>query len=101
MGRAKQKERERKRAAASCQRLDKLFSSKRNKTVESESEILRQSDNDTPHSSDHSDVRTSTGNYYIKSIIIMVRLICICKYMHVKYIIYIYMHSLILASISL
>ena len=47
MGRVKQKERERKRAAASCQRLDKLFSSKRNKTVESESEILRQSDNDT------------------------------------------------------
>ena len=40
MGRAKQKERERKRAAASCQRLDKLFSSKRNKTVESKSEIL-------------------------------------------------------------
>ena len=64
MGRAKQKERERKRAAASCQRLDKLFSSKRNKTVESESEILRQSDNDTPHSSDHSDVRTSTVSTY-------------------------------------
>ena len=66
MGHGKQKERERKRAAASCQRLDKLFSSKRNKTVESESEILRQStDNDTPHSSNHSDVRTSTGNSYI------------------------------------
>ena len=65
MGRTKQKEHERKHAAASCQRLDKLFSSKRNKTVESESEMLRQSDNDTPHSSDHSDVRTSTGNSYI------------------------------------
>ena len=62
MGRAKQKERERKRTVASCQRLDKLFSSKRNKTVESESDILRQSDNYTPHSSDHSDFRTSTGN---------------------------------------
>ena len=44
MGCAKQKECERKRAAASCQRLDELFSSKKNKTVESESEILRQSD---------------------------------------------------------
>ena len=65
MGRTKQKERERKRAAASCQRLDKLFSSKRNKTVESKSEILTQSDNETPHSSDHADVRTSTGNSYI------------------------------------
>ena len=33
--------------------------------MESKSEILRQSDNDTPHSSDHSDVRTSTGDSYI------------------------------------
>ena len=33
MGRAKQKERERKRSAATCQRLDKLFQAKRSKDI--------------------------------------------------------------------
>ena len=61
MGRAKQKERERKRAAASCQRLDKLFNSKRSKTVEIESDTNECFASEMPHSSDQSDGRVSTG----------------------------------------
>lgn len=61
MGRAKQKERERKRSAASCQRLDKLFSSKKSKTVEIESDTDGSLASEMPHSSDQSDGRKSTG----------------------------------------
>ena len=46
MGCAKQKERERKRSAASCQRLDKLIAKKSNKVNEETIEIDDASDDD-------------------------------------------------------
>ena len=61
MGRTKQKERERKRSAASCQRLDLLFNSKRSKTVEIESDTNQCLASEMPHSSDQSDGHKSTG----------------------------------------
>ena len=61
MGCAKQKECERKRAAASCQRLDKLFNSKRSKTVEIESDTNECLTSEMPHSSDQSNGRISAG----------------------------------------
>ena len=68
MGRAKQKERERKRSASSCQRLDKLFAKKSKVFEEEVIAIDSNSDDDSAE-----DVLTSStpslpsGNNYIAS----------------------------------
>ena len=62
MGRMKQKERERKRSAASCQRLDKLFT-KKSKVVEEEVVVIN--DNSDDDSTD--DVLTCSSTHSLPS----------------------------------